>query len=178
MYAGQLEMTSFLSVADTSFAKHVAGSCWAPETEKKGSFSAARLAPRKAAPPTPLTTVRRETPPGPPAMDSPSTADVVRIVSCTRRRNKRFRTEITATRRNPAVSRCWTDGVDPVSIGCHDQEAAASSPRRGLQSHHRAAPAGRPPFVRRDRQGGRTLGGRGPPAGAAPHRRRCDAGGR
>ena len=54
MYAGQLEMISFFSVADTSFAKHVAGSCWAPETEKNGSFSAARLAPRKAAPPTPL----------------------------------------------------------------------------------------------------------------------------
>src|SRR3954453_20790731 len=82
MYAGQLEMMSRLSVADTSGAKHVAGSCWAPETEKKGSFSAARLVPTNAAPPTPRTTVRRETPPGPPAMHTPSTADSVRIVSC------------------------------------------------------------------------------------------------
>ena len=85
-----------------------AGSCWAPATEKNGSFSAARLAPTKAAPPTPRTTVRRETPPGPPAMDSPSAADLVRIVSCAGSSDKGFRVSNAVPRRNPAVTRCWT----------------------------------------------------------------------
>src|SRR5690242_17331389 len=67
MYWGQLETTSFLSVAETSLALHNAGSCWAPATEKNGSFSAARLAPAKATPPAPRSTVRRlrPAPPGP-----------------------------------------------------------------------------------------------------------------
>ena len=48
--------------------------------------------------------------------------------------------------------------------------------RRRLQGDHRAAPAGRAPLVRRDRQGRRAVRGRGPPARAAADRRRRHAG--
>ena len=48
--------------------------------------------------------------------------------------------------------------------------------RRRLQGDHRAAPAGRPALVRRDRQGRRALRGRRAPAGPAAARQRRDAG--
>ena len=44
-------------------------------------------------------------------------------------------------------------------------------PRRRLEGDHRAAPAGRPPLVRRHRQGGRAVRGRRAPARAAADRR-------
>ena len=48
--------------------------------------------------------------------------------------------------------------------------------RRRLQGDHRGAAAGRPPLVRRDRQGRRPLRGGGAPARAAARRQRRDAG--
>ena len=48
--------------------------------------------------------------------------------------------------------------------------------RRRLEGDHRAAPAGRPPLVRRHRQGGRPVRGRGPPARPAADRGRRHAG--
>ncbi|CAA9347050.1 MAG: Transcriptional regulator, AsnC family, partial [uncultured Nocardioidaceae bacterium] len=48
--------------------------------------------------------------------------------------------------------------------------------RRRQQGHHRAAAAGRPAVVRRDRQGRGPVRGGGAPAGAAAHRPRGHAG--
>src|SRR5262245_56723612 len=118
MYAGQFDTISFLSVADTSVALHVRGSCCAPETEKTGSFSAARLAPTKATPPAPLKTVLRErpAPPGAAAIGTPCSRPV-RIVSRDRGHDKGFRTGFAPPRRNPVSPRCWTGAGVPVSIG-------------------------------------------------------------
>ncbi len=66
MYAGQLETISFLSVADTSVARHSAGLTCAAAMSKNGSFSAATLSPAKATPPPALSNLRRESPPRPP----------------------------------------------------------------------------------------------------------------
>src|SRR4051812_10869813 len=59
MYSGQFEMTSFLSVSETSFAVQDVGSCSRSDVENSGSFSAARLATPNTPAPAPVSTPRR-----------------------------------------------------------------------------------------------------------------------
>ena len=93
----------------------------------------------------------------------------------------------TAARRSDGISNNWTSGPrirlprrprpgqDCRSCPDGSDRQRVHRPRRRLQGHHRAAPAGRPTAVRRDRQGRRALRGGGPPAGPAPARRRRHA---
>src|SRR4051794_32992201 len=62
MYAGQLLMITFLSVAEMSVPTHDAEKTVAPSTGTNGSFSAAALSPTKATAPPPLMTPRRVNP--------------------------------------------------------------------------------------------------------------------
>src|SRR3954454_7601255 len=100
-----------------------------------------------------------------------------------RQLNKGFRRLVTVRQRNR-----WRAGGVSASRGAGLQRSSGdhslrtirqrTCPRRRLQGHHRAAPARRPPVVRRDRQGRRTLRGRRTAARPAADRQRCHAGGR
>ena len=162
-----------------------------PRPPKNGSLSAAALrptkrdraaAPQHAAPGQPAaiprhgrSSVRRRGPDG--SSTSPT--------SCGSCACERVAQQGIPRRRNLLATKSLVDrrverrsGMSRRYVAAHEEQAhqGAPGPRRRLEGDHQPAAAGRPPLVRRDRQGGRALRGRGPPARAAAHRRRRDAG--
>ena len=82
--------------------------------------------------------------------------------------DKGSRRPVTCRQRNPSCRTAAESGTCTMT-------GKQPRPRRRLEGDHRPAAAGRPPLVRRHRQGRRPVRGRGAPARAAADRGRRDA---